>query len=120
MPQCYAQQMIVRNEGMGSENITSLDTERLAKGVRQVQAAIVPRLQDFTYLLLNPPHREPIRTTVGIIDKPLGATRLEVAHLFTALLSTNNLEIVEKLSELETLTILIVSVFVRFNIFWCN
>ncbi len=111
MPQCYAQQIIGRDM-MSSENITSLDTERLAKGVRQVQAAIVPRLQDFTYLLLNPPHRDPIRTTVGIINKPLGATRLEVAHLFTALLSTNNLEIMEKLSELNTLSVLIVSVFV--------
>jgi len=109
MPQCYAQQMVGRNEMIGSEQITSLDTERLAKGVRQVQAAILPRLEDFTSLLVNPPQRDPIKTTVGIINKPLGATRLEVAHLITALLSSNNIEIMERLSELNTLPILIVS-----------
>ena len=109
MPECYAQQSVGTNEGMGCEQINQLDTERLAKSVRQVQAALLPRLQDFSLLLEKPPERQPIRTTIGLIEKPLGATRLEVAHLITALLSSNNSDICDKLAQMNTLQTLIVS-----------
>ena len=113
MPQCYTQQTVSADEGIGSEQINPLDSERLAKSVRQVQEAILPRLEDFSTLLEKPPKREPIRTTIGLIESPLGATRLEVAHLITALLSSNNSEISDKLAKMNTLPILIVCL--KFN-----
>ncbi|XP_054159385.1 serine/threonine-protein phosphatase 6 regulatory subunit 3-like [Oppia nitens] len=105
MPQCFSQQMANRVDGCGQP--TALDTERLAKSIRQVEAAILPRLEAFSDLLENPPKQQPIQTTVGLIEKPLGAIRLEVAHLITALLSTNDESIREKLAQMNTLPILI-------------
>ena len=43
-----------RPEG-GSENITQLDTERLAQGVSNTLAALNPRFKDINGLLLDPP-----------------------------------------------------------------
>ncbi|CAG2100730.1 unnamed protein product, partial [Medioppia subpectinata] len=103
----YGQQMGNRTDINGCEQITALDTERLTKCIRQVEAAILPRLDDFSSLLDNPPPQQPIRTTVGLIEKPLGVTRLEVAHLITALLNTNNQEISDKLLQMNTLPLLL-------------
>ena len=107
MPQCYGQQMQNLN---GCQQPTPLDTERLTQCIRQVEAAILPRLHEFSSLLENPPQQQPIITTVGVIEKPLGATRLEVAHLITALLNTNNQQISDKLLQMNTLPLLVVSV----------
>uniref|UniRef100_T1JUY0 Uncharacterized protein n=1 Tax=Tetranychus urticae TaxID=32264 RepID=T1JUY0_TETUR len=78
------------NETALPDLMTPLDIERLTKSVRQVHAAIVPRLGDFHSLLTNPPEKSPVRTTIGLIEKPFGATRVEVVHLIRALLSSNN------------------------------
>ena len=110
MPECYAPQNINTNEMISCEQTTSLDNERLNKCVKQVQEAILPRLEDFSSLLEDPPHKDPILTTIGLIEKPCGATRLEVAHLFTALLSSNNVQINDKLAQMNTLPILIVCI----------
>ncbi|CAG2174224.1 unnamed protein product [Oppiella nova] len=104
MPQCYGQQMQNLN---GCQQPTPLDTERLTQCIRQVEAAILPRLHEFSSLLENPPQQQPIITTVGVIEKPLGATRLEVAHLITALLNTNNQQISDKLLQMNTLPLLV-------------
>jgi serine/threonine-protein phosphatase 6 regulatory subunit 3 len=96
---------------MPAEPVSPLDAERLTKGVLQVQSAIVPRLSDFNSILLEPPQRPPIHTSAGLINKPLGATRLEVVHLIRALLSSNNPELNVKLVELKTVPILIVSLY---------
>lgn len=109
MPQCYVQPMLPRADLFGPEQMTQLDAERLSKGVSQVQAAIIPKWKDFHSLLLNPLQRASIKTTVGEIAVPLGAMRLEIAHLITALLSSNNSAIADKLAELETIPILVVS-----------
>ncbi|RWS31098.1 serine/threonine-protein phosphatase 6 regulatory subunit 3-like protein [Leptotrombidium deliense] len=91
----------------GSDQMTALDAERLSRCVQQVHAAIIPRLSDFHIILLNPPERPAIHTTVGVIEKPLGATRLEVVHLIRALLSSNNPGINQKICELKTVPVLI-------------
>jgi len=41
--------------------------------------AISNRLCDFTSLLQNPPCKEPIKTTAGVLDPPLGNARLRNA-----------------------------------------
>lgn len=116
IPQCYGMSgMLPRMDSLTSEQMTPLDAERLAKGVRQVQASILSRLGDFHLFLVNPPERPAIKTTVGIISKPLGSARLDVAHLITALLSTNNPEINTKICELGTLPALFVS-----SVYFCD
>ncbi|XP_015794215.2 serine/threonine-protein phosphatase 6 regulatory subunit 2-like [Tetranychus urticae] len=93
------------NETALPDLMTPLDIERLTKSVRQVHAAIVPRLGDFHSLLTNPPEKSPVRTTIGLIEKPFGATRVEVVHLIRALLSSNNPTINRKLTTLKTISI---------------
>jgi serine/threonine-protein phosphatase 6 regulatory subunit 3 len=39
-------------------------------------ASILPRLADFTDLLVNPPNKIPVMTTAGLLDPPLGQARL--------------------------------------------
>ena len=34
------------------------------------------RVESFTRLLVEPPKREPVRNSAGVLDPPLGATRL--------------------------------------------
>ncbi|RWS09305.1 Serine/threonine-protein phosphatase 6 regulatory subunit 3-like protein [Dinothrombium tinctorium] len=99
--------MFTRMDLSVPDQMTALDAERLSRGVRKAHAAIIPRLKDFHSVLLNPPLRSPIHTTIGVIEKPLGATRLEVVHLIRALLSSNNPEVNQKLSELKTVHVLI-------------
>lgn len=106
IPPCLAHPMF---KDMAADQVSPLDAERLTKGVLQVQSAIVPRLSDFHDILLNPPQKSPIQTSVGVITKPLGATRLEVVHLIRALLCSNNPEVNQKLVELKTVPVLIVS-----------
>lgn len=108
MPQCLSDQQIFNKLEVATEPVSSLDAERLSKCVRQVHAAVIHRLSDFHSILMNPPPKEPIETTVGQIV-PLGACRLEVAHLIRALVSSNNPEINSKLVELKTFPLLIVS-----------
>lgn len=38
--------------------------------------SILPKLPDFTDLLINPPPKNAMNTTAGPLDPPLGATRL--------------------------------------------
>uniref|UniRef100_T1K5T3 Uncharacterized protein n=1 Tax=Tetranychus urticae TaxID=32264 RepID=T1K5T3_TETUR len=94
------------NETALPDLMTPLDIKRLTKNVRQVHAAIVPRLEDFNSLLTNPSEKSPVRTTIGLIEKPFGATRVEVVHLIRALLSSNNPTINRKLTTLKTLPVL--------------
>lgn len=59
------------------------------------------------YLLLQKPA---VRTTAGVLDCPLGKTRLHVARLLMALLSTENIKIHEALVDLGTFQTLLVSI----------
>ncbi|XP_076343860.1 phosphatase 6 regulatory subunit 1-like protein fmt isoform X16 [Tachypleus tridentatus] len=99
------------------DQITQLDAERISKGVNKVLAAVVPRLSDFHNLLLNPPPKSSILTTVGTLDPPLGYTRLEVAHLITALLTTNSDSVRSQLATLGTVDVLL-DLFFRYS--WNN
>ncbi|XP_026283493.1 serine/threonine-protein phosphatase 6 regulatory subunit 3 isoform X1 [Frankliniella occidentalis] len=70
-------------------------------------AAILPRLKDFHALLLNPPQKPPVKTTVGTLDPPLGNTRLQVARLVAALIAVNNPAINQELANLGTIEVLL-------------
>nr|XP_046184430.1 serine/threonine-protein phosphatase 6 regulatory subunit 2-like [Oncorhynchus gorbuscha] len=65
--------------------------------------AIEPHLKDFQQLLLNPPQKSAILTTVGLLEEPLGNARLHVARLVAALLQTSAPSVCQELCKLTTM-----------------
>ncbi|XP_027196888.2 phosphatase 6 regulatory subunit 1-like protein fmt [Dermatophagoides pteronyssinus] len=81
-------------------------SEHLTQCVRNCSKALIERLEDFVAILIDSPYCEPMKTTAGIIEKPLGFIRLEVVHLFVALFATSDFQIMKKCSQLNVLKIL--------------
>ncbi len=115
----------------GESAASELSPEDAAKQKAVLDATLVsilPWLDKFTDLLVNPPNMSPMKTTAGLLDPPLGQTRLsktlattlclyesfmfvlllDVAKLICALLSTNDKRIAAKLQELSTVNVLLV------------
>ncbi|XP_061769252.1 serine/threonine-protein phosphatase 6 regulatory subunit 2-like isoform X2 [Nerophis ophidion] len=69
--------------------------------------AIEPHLKDFQQLLLDPPKKGAILTTVGVLDQPLGNARLHVARLVAAVLQTTSPSICQELCNLGTMGLLL-------------
>lgn len=97
---CFAS-LFFRSEN--TEQMTALDVERLRTGVGKVLAAVLPRLQDFLTLLADPPQKVSWTTTFGLLDPPLGQTRLEVCHLVNALINSNDDDVNQRLADLGAL-----------------
>ncbi|KAL2775414.1 serine/threonine-protein phosphatase 6 regulatory subunit 2 isoform 6 [Daubentonia madagascariensis] len=72
-----------------------------------VLQGIEPRLKDFHQLLLNPPKKKAILTTIGVLEEPLGNARLHGARLMAALLHTNTPSINQELCRLNTMDLLL-------------
>nr|XP_036862538.1 serine/threonine-protein phosphatase 6 regulatory subunit 2 isoform X2 [Manis javanica] len=72
-----------------------------------VLRGIEPRLKDFHQLLLSPPKKKAILTTIGVLEEPLGNARLHGARLVAALLHTNTPSINQELCRLDTLGLLL-------------
>uniref|UniRef100_A0A8C2GRJ7 Protein phosphatase 6, regulatory subunit 2a n=1 Tax=Cyprinus carpio TaxID=7962 RepID=A0A8C2GRJ7_CYPCA len=72
-----------------------------------ILCAIEPHLKDFQQLLLNPPTRSAILTTVGVLEQPLGSARLHVARLVASLLQTCDLSICQEICRLNTMDLLL-------------
>uniref|UniRef100_A0A7N6AHL6 Protein phosphatase 6 regulatory subunit 2 n=1 Tax=Anabas testudineus TaxID=64144 RepID=A0A7N6AHL6_ANATE len=73
--------------------------------------AIEPHLKDFQQLLLDPPKKSAILTTVGVLEQPLGNARLHVARLVAALLQTTAPSLCQELCNLATMDLLLQDVF---------
>uniref|UniRef100_A0A4W3JCV0 Protein phosphatase 6, regulatory subunit 3 n=1 Tax=Callorhinchus milii TaxID=7868 RepID=A0A4W3JCV0_CALMI len=69
--------------------------------------AIRQRLKDFHHLLLEPPKKTAMKTTWGVLDPPVGNTRLNVVRLVASLLQTNTHSINVELIELDTINVLL-------------
>ncbi|KAM3870271.1 serine/threonine-protein phosphatase 6 regulatory subunit 2 [Diretmus argenteus] len=72
--------------------------------------AIQPQLQHFHQLLLEPPKRSPMLTSLGVLEEPLGNTRLHVARLMASLLYTSSAShavIAHELCRLNTMDLLL-------------
>ncbi|XP_069755771.1 serine/threonine-protein phosphatase 6 regulatory subunit 3 isoform X3 [Narcine bancroftii] len=69
--------------------------------------AIKERLKDFHQILLEPPKKSPMKTTWGILNAPVGNTRLNVIRLIASLLQTNIFSINAELVELNTMDVLL-------------
>uniref|UniRef100_A0A8C7FBN1 Protein phosphatase 6, regulatory subunit 2a n=1 Tax=Oncorhynchus kisutch TaxID=8019 RepID=A0A8C7FBN1_ONCKI len=85
--------------------------------------AIEPHLKDFQQLLLNPPKKSAILTTVGLLEEPLGNARLHVARLVAALLQTSAPSVCQELCKLTTMDQLLVCLHRRdlfFKYSWNN
>ncbi|CAL1543575.1 unnamed protein product [Lymnaea stagnalis] len=85
------------------------EPDRFTQGINNVISAIIPRLKDFHDLLVNPPKQRYscMPTSVGILDPPLGNTRLQVAKLVTALVSANMHQVNLELTSLGTIQTLL-------------
>ncbi|XP_023259700.1 serine/threonine-protein phosphatase 6 regulatory subunit 2-like isoform X1 [Seriola lalandi dorsalis] len=72
--------------------------------------AIEPHLTHFHQLLLEPPKRNPMLTTLGVLEEPLGNTRLHVARLVASLLYTSSAShavVAQELCRLNTMDLLL-------------
>ena len=76
---------------------------------------IIQRLPHLNALLLSPPPKLPVRTTCGVLDQPLGRTRLSLAKLFTALLSTNHAPLNQALAN-TTITKILLDLFFEYKL----
>ncbi|XP_012257302.2 serine/threonine-protein phosphatase 6 regulatory subunit 3 isoform X2 [Athalia rosae] len=90
------------NHGNGGGEDSSDNEQRI-----KISTATLPYLGKLHNLLLEPPHKPAVKTTAGLLELPLGSTRLHVAKLLVALLSTENVQIREALAELGTFEVLL-------------
>ncbi|XP_051543914.1 serine/threonine-protein phosphatase 6 regulatory subunit 2a isoform X1 [Myxocyprinus asiaticus] len=97
-----------RRSGLeGLMDLYSQGCERSYTVNSSILRAIEPHLKDFQQLLLNPPMRSAILTTVGILEQPLGSARLHVARLVASLLQTCDLSICQEICRLNTMDLLL-------------
>uniref|UniRef100_W5L9W4 Protein phosphatase 6, regulatory subunit 2a n=1 Tax=Astyanax mexicanus TaxID=7994 RepID=W5L9W4_ASTMX len=102
--------------------LTLLETRRSLEGLMELYSqgcersytvsgsilrAIEPHLKDFQQLLLDPPKKSAILTTVGVLEQPLGNARLHVARLVASLLQTSDHSICQELCRLNTMDLLL-------------
>lgn len=90
----------------GDDTLCS-DSERISKVILSTTNTIIPRLKDFHNLLLDPPHKPSIKTTAGVLDPPVGMTRLQVAKLLAAMVGTNNVAVNKEITDLGTVEVLL-------------
>ncbi|CAH1119628.1 unnamed protein product [Phaedon cochleariae] len=68
---------------------------------------IKDRLKDFHQLLIEPPKSNPVVTTVGTLNPPLGNARLQITKLIAALISSNNEDLLNKIVSTGTFSVLL-------------
>ncbi|XP_023590403.1 serine/threonine-protein phosphatase 6 regulatory subunit 2 [Trichechus manatus latirostris] len=91
----------------GSVDSFSQGPERPHSVSSSVLQGIEPRLRDFHRLLLSPPKKSAILTTIGVLEEPLGNARLHGARLVAALLHTNTPSVNRELCRLNTMDLLL-------------
>ncbi|XP_066523851.1 serine/threonine-protein phosphatase 6 regulatory subunit 2a isoform X2 [Hoplias malabaricus] len=97
-----------RRSGLeGLMELYSQGCERSYTVSGSILRAIEPHLKDFQQLLLDPPKKSAILTTVGVLEQPLGNARLHVARLVASLLQTSDHSICQELCRLNTMDLLL-------------
>ncbi|XP_029403864.1 serine/threonine-protein phosphatase 6 regulatory subunit 2 isoform X4 [Mus pahari] len=95
---------------VGTEGLVdsfSQGLERSHSVSSSILRGIEPWLKNFHQLLLNPPKKKAILTTIGVLEEPLGNARLHGARLMAALLHTNTPSINQELCRLNTMDLLL-------------
>ncbi|VEN40012.1 unnamed protein product [Callosobruchus maculatus] len=88
-------------------NEEASDIEQKQKIILNTTRAIYCRIKDFHNLLIEPPKQQPILTTVGLLEPPLGNTRLQVTRLFAALITAGNEEILREIESIGTMNVML-------------
>merc|ERR1719318_1107414 len=83
------------------------DIDRQQAVLQATVDCLIPRLPQITALLITPPPKPPVHTTWGVLKVPLGRTRLSLAKLVSALLSTNHGPLNYALAQANTTTVLL-------------
>eukprot|EP00069_Balaena_mysticetus_P017962 bmy_11148T0 len=106
-----------RRAGMeGLLDSCSPGLDRLCAIGSGILRGIEPWLKGFHQLLLSPPKKTAILTTIGVLEEPLGKARLHGAHLVAALLHTDMPSTNQELCRLNTMGLLL-DLFVKYS---CN
>ncbi|CAO2601267.1 Serine/threonine-protein phosphatase 6 regulatory subunit 2 [Lemmus lemmus] len=95
---------------VGTEGLLDSFSQGLEKSFSvnsSILRGIEPRLENFHQLLLHPPKKKAILTTIGVLEEPLGNARLHGARLMAALLHTNTPSINQELCRLNTMDLLL-------------
>ncbi|XP_046411016.1 serine/threonine-protein phosphatase 6 regulatory subunit 3 isoform X1 [Neodiprion fabricii] len=93
---------VMDNHGNGAGEDSNDNEQRI-----KITVATLPYLGQLHNLLTEPPHKPAVKTTAGRLELPLGNTRLHVAKLLVALLSTENAQVRETLADLGTFQVLL-------------
>ncbi|MGH0127622.1 UNVERIFIED_CONTAM: hypothetical protein FKN15_035262 [Acipenser sinensis] len=91
----------------GLMDLCSQGYERSCTVNSSILLGIEPHLKDFQQLLLNPPKKSAILTTIGVLEEPLGNARLHVSRLIASLLQTSTASINQELCRLDTMDLLL-------------
>ncbi|KAK7896864.1 hypothetical protein WMY93_022189 [Mugilogobius chulae] len=101
---------LLENRRSGIEGLMDLYSqgyERSYTVSSSILNAIEPHLKDFQQILLDPPQKSAILTTVGVLERPLGNARLHVARLVASLLQTSCPSVCQELCRLNTINLLL-------------
>ncbi|KAM4651223.1 serine/threonine-protein phosphatase 6 regulatory subunit 1 isoform 2-T2 [Discoglossus pictus] len=94
-------------DGQLEINPPGLDSSSNTQASLGTLLAIKQRLGGFHQLLIDPPKKESLQTTWGILNPPLGNTRLHVVKLLASAINTNNRPLNQEIIELDTLNIML-------------
>ncbi|XP_069804488.1 serine/threonine-protein phosphatase 6 regulatory subunit 1 isoform X2 [Dendropsophus ebraccatus] len=89
-------------EGQLEINPPGVDSSSNTQASLGTLLAIKQSLKDFHQLLIDPPKKESLQTTWGVLDPPLGNTRLHVVKLLTSVVNANNEALNQELIELDS------------------
>ncbi|XP_074662940.1 serine/threonine-protein phosphatase 6 regulatory subunit 3-like [Tubulanus polymorphus] len=93
----------------GSEQLSELDQERLQASINKTLASLCPRLCDLHQVLVDPPKQffNSMPTTLGILEPPLGNTRLQIVRVIDSIVHTNSHPVHEELAKHGTLSVIL-------------
>ena len=76
--------------------------------LQSVLKALAPEVPKLHNLLVEPQRVQPLLTASGVVNHPIGRTRLTALHLLVSLLHTHDEKITQELIELGTLAACVV------------
>ncbi|XP_041424305.1 protein phosphatase 6 regulatory subunit 1 L homeolog isoform X3 [Xenopus laevis] len=90
-------------DGQLEINAAGLDSTSNTQASLGTLLAIKEHLHQFHQLLIDPPKKQSLQATWGVLDPPLGNTRLHVVKLLASIINANNNVLNQELIELDTL-----------------
>ncbi|XP_061107005.1 serine/threonine-protein phosphatase 6 regulatory subunit 2a [Conger conger] len=91
----------------GLMDLCSQGYERSYTVNSSILQGIEPHLKDFHQLLIHPPKKAAMLTTIGLLEEPLGNARLHVARMVASLLQTCTASVSLELCRLHTVDLLL-------------